>query len=509
MGRKAVALIVSSWIVPISILVNHIVPEPYMDEIFHVPQAQKYCKANFTSWDPMITTPPGLYFVSLAHVASLFPGIHLVNNASSFSDACSVSVLRFTNGVLAVFCSILIYDIITHLRPALTDRKATFHALVLTLYPLHWFFTFLYYTDVASLTAVLAAYLCCLKKNYWISALLGAVAVLMRQTNIIWILFIVCSEVIKLTLAQQKDDLLPEKSSMSEVKVASSTSRNGATSGSNLRKRRSGHVDTVNHSVAPTSVHAIPHSAGLCEEMQNMLSNIWQLKWELVFSFSPFFLILVAFLAFVYWNGSIVLGAKDAHKVSPHFAQLLYFSLVSALFMAPVHFTSGQFVALVQSLWKKKPFSFFQLVIALTISFLSVHFFSIAHPYLLADNRHYPFYLWRKVIASHWIMKYLLVPLYVYSWFCIFNTLVKTQKKIWVIAYFLASAATLIPAPLIEFRYYTIPFFFLVLHSDVDDTISWLLMGLLYVAINLFTMSMFLWRPFYWNHEPGLQRFIW
>ena len=86
---------------------------------------------------------------------------------------------------------------------------------------------------------------------------------------------------------------------------------------------------------------------------------------------------------------------------------------------------------------------------------------------------------------------------------------VKTQKKIWVIAYFLASAATLIPAPLIEFRYYTIPFFFLVLHSDVDDTISWLLMGLLYVAINLFTMSMFLWRPFYWNHEPGLQRFIW
>lgn len=240
-----------------------------------------------------------------------------------------------------------------------------------------------------------------------------------------------------------------------------------------------------------------------------MLSNLWQLKWDLIFSFSPFFLILVAFVAFVHWNGSIVLGAKDAHKVSPHFAQLLYFGLVSALFMAPVHFTSGQFVALVQSLWKKKLFSFFQLAIALTISFLSVHFFSIAHPYLLADNRHYPFYLWRKVIASHWIMKYLLVPLYVYSWFCIFNTLVKTQRKIWVIAYFLASAATLIPAPLIEFRYYTIPFFFLVLHSHVDDTIGWLLLGLLYIAINLFTMFMFLWRPFYWKHEPGVQRFIW
>lgn len=33
----------------------------WQDEIFHVPQAQQYCKGNFTSWDPMITTPPGLW----------------------------------------------------------------------------------------------------------------------------------------------------------------------------------------------------------------------------------------------------------------------------------------------------------------------------------------------------------------------------------------------------------------------------------------------------------------
>lgn len=61
MGRLAVAAIVSLWVVPISILVNRILPDPYMDEIFHVPQAQKYCSGNFRSWDPMITTPPGLY----------------------------------------------------------------------------------------------------------------------------------------------------------------------------------------------------------------------------------------------------------------------------------------------------------------------------------------------------------------------------------------------------------------------------------------------------------------
>lgn len=30
MGKLALAAIVSSWVVPITIMVNHIVPEPYM-----------------------------------------------------------------------------------------------------------------------------------------------------------------------------------------------------------------------------------------------------------------------------------------------------------------------------------------------------------------------------------------------------------------------------------------------------------------------------------------------
>jgi hypothetical protein len=30
------------------------------DEIFHVPQAQLYCRGTYDRWDPSITTPPGL-----------------------------------------------------------------------------------------------------------------------------------------------------------------------------------------------------------------------------------------------------------------------------------------------------------------------------------------------------------------------------------------------------------------------------------------------------------------
>ena len=36
----------------ISYYVTIIVPEPYMDEIFHIPQAQKYCQGKFREVRP-------------------------------------------------------------------------------------------------------------------------------------------------------------------------------------------------------------------------------------------------------------------------------------------------------------------------------------------------------------------------------------------------------------------------------------------------------------------------
>jgi alpha-1,2-glucosyltransferase len=56
---------------PWAFLMRH--GDPYMDEIFHIPQSQKYCRGNFTEWDPKITTFPGLYLSSAA--ARGFTGI--------------------------------------------------------------------------------------------------------------------------------------------------------------------------------------------------------------------------------------------------------------------------------------------------------------------------------------------------------------------------------------------------------------------------------------------------
>ncbi|KAH0851644.1 LOW QUALITY PROTEIN: hypothetical protein HID58_094589, partial [Brassica napus] len=449
MGRLAIAAITSLWVIPMSTIVNHIVPDPYMDEIFHVPQAQQYCNGNFRSWDPMITTPPGLYYLSLAHVASLFPGMLLMRTTSqSFSEACSTSVLRSTNAVFAVLCGVLVYEIIRFLGPSLSDRKATLMALVMSLYPLHWFFTFLYYTDVASLTTFLAMYLACLRRRYILSAVFGTLAILIRQTNVVWMLFVACSGVLDFTLDS------PRKMDKQKVNkdLHQSIDRKEATLRSNLRNRKpDNNLDTRDSFDRGKSVSSAEDTSGLVYDVYDVISTSWNMKWKIC---SNSALHRGCGSLWYFYTLERRYSAKEAHVVSPHFAQIMYFSLVSALFTAPLHFSVEQVRNLLQELRRNWPLSLLLTLVALVAGFASVHFFSLAHPYLLADNRHYPFYLWRKIINAHWLMKYMLVPVYVYSWFSILTLLAKTRSKIWVLVYFLATCAVLVPTPLIEFRYY-------------------------------------------------------
>ena len=67
-------------------------PQAYMDEIFHIPQAQKYCQYKFKEWDPKITTLPGIYLLSFLGLRALSfvhgQELHLL---------CSTFLLRMTN----------------------------------------------------------------------------------------------------------------------------------------------------------------------------------------------------------------------------------------------------------------------------------------------------------------------------------------------------------------------------------------------------------------------------
>lgn len=114
------------------------------------------------------------YFVSLAYVTSFFPVAWMLRAAQTFDVLCSTAALRSTNVIMAMVCAVLFHDLVLCIRPGIGEKKATIYAILIALYPVHWFFTFLYYTDVASLAAVLAMYLFCLKKQFWISAMVSS-----------------------------------------------------------------------------------------------------------------------------------------------------------------------------------------------------------------------------------------------------------------------------------------------------------------------------------------------
>ena len=77
---------------------TRLIPFYFKDEIFHIPQVQKYCAGDFTYWDKKITTFPGLYLVSL-----VFHGLLSFSSKKIFGVApsCSIFVLRLFNTCMA------------------------------------------------------------------------------------------------------------------------------------------------------------------------------------------------------------------------------------------------------------------------------------------------------------------------------------------------------------------------------------------------------------------------
>ncbi|OWP02768.1 hypothetical protein B2J93_2527 [Marssonina coronariae] len=72
---------------------------PYLDEVFHIPQAQAYCHGRYDVWDPKLTTPPGLYIFASAYAKAVAYG------------KCTPSVLRSFNvfALVMVFAHYMFY----------------------------------------------------------------------------------------------------------------------------------------------------------------------------------------------------------------------------------------------------------------------------------------------------------------------------------------------------------------------------------------------------------------
>lgn len=177
--------------------------------------------------------------------------------------------------------------------------------------------------------------------------------------------------------------------------------------------------------------------AALCNPIR-LIRQIW-----------PYVAVLVAFAGFVAWNGGVVLGDKSNHVATIHLPQMLYiwafFGFFSLPLFAPyailaidavrsvfisrrdksVHQRTDTVSQPVLSL-PLKLFAFifnnrllWPLYLAATfvLSGLVVRFNTIIHPFTLADNRHYMFYVFRYTIRrAPWIRYFLILPYTASRW---------------------------------------------------------------------------------------------
>lgn len=394
------------------------------DEIFHIPQMQRYA-AHSSAWDPKITTPPGLYYLTIALGKIMEP---FVGDA-----AYSVSAARATNTL-----GLAILPLIVH--AAAPDTDAWTIAALASLPPL-WFFGFLYYTDVWSVILVLTALALARRHQHGLAAFVGSLSLFFRQNNIVWVLFI-CGESVLATLERWA--------------VAHNTRRSLAL---------------------------------ICVSKPECLA-------QLVPIVAPYVAPLAGFTAFIAINGSIVLGDKERHVAAVHLPQLGYFFAFFAAFGWPTVCALASRTRITRT-----RVAVFVLVVALGV--WAVSCCTVVHPFMLADNRHYVFYVWRRIINVHHYARYALVPLYALTAVLLISGLPASRSPLWALGFLLATALALVPSPLIEPRYMLLPF--IILHLEFRASRLEMLSN---AAINVATLCVFLCCPFTWP-DGSVQRFMW
>ena len=144
---------------------------------------------------------------------------------------------------------------------------------------------------------------------------------------------------------------------------------------------------------------------------------------------------------------------------------------------------------------------------------------SPTHPFILADNRHYTFYIWKAFFRRHRLAKLVMLPAYVVAAWLIARALRRRSSAavlaasrpvsaLWFLGYILALSLTLVPAHLVEPRYFLVPFLVLHVHAEpISSGSAWLLV-LGSTLANIVIIGIFLFRPFVWP-DGSVARFMW
>lgn len=142
-----------------------------VDEKVHYRQISRFVKGNYEIL-PNLTTIPG-YNIIIAIFVKV-GGYHSLEKARIISLALSM-------------ITIWIFFIISKKLNANDPHIRTLQFVFL---PISFFYFPLIYTDIISLLFVLVAFYFSLKKQYYSSAIFSILAILTRQTNIVWAVFI-------------------------------------------------------------------------------------------------------------------------------------------------------------------------------------------------------------------------------------------------------------------------------------------------------------------------------
>eukprot|EP01134_Creolimax_fragrantissima_P005144 CFRG5144T1 len=474
-----VALVVTLLSVSI---VNNVVPSPYMDERFHIPQAQRYCALDFT-WDDKITTLPGLYIVSLATLEPLSYFLHA-------DTVCATSSLRFVNSIFAVGIAVVAQSI----ARLVNRREGGFVALTMlavVFFPLNYFSGLLYYTDPGSTFFVLLCYLLGLRRQHISSAAVGAVAVLFRQSNILWVFFTAACCVVAYLQPRVTLDIA-------------------------RRYPLSGRAHAQNGSVARQ--HPTKLAKQNFIQFHSFLRVLAKNSLEILRVFWMYAAVGMMFVFFVFTNKGIVVGDKENHQASLHVSQLLYYFLFTAVLSGP----SLLQAILNHASTESKPMlslgNFGLFFLLSTICAIVLYNSIIEHEFLLADNRHFTFYIWKRIIG-HNVWRYVLSPLYAIAMICLWASL-RPQGVLFRILFFAVVAMSVIPQRLLEFRYFIVPYIMFRLHMQpgpstmrVGDRFLFIGPVMLEIgvaiAINSISLFAFLFMPFTWDDSEDVQRFMW
>ncbi|XP_060599975.1 putative Dol-P-Glc:Glc(2)Man(9)GlcNAc(2)-PP-Dol alpha-1,2-glucosyltransferase [Ruditapes philippinarum] len=417
----------------------------------------------------MITTLPGLYMMS---VGVLKPVSAILN--IPVLEVCTTFWLRATNIFFSFGNFYLIYTILKKLHNPVFDPdgiKIALTTLALSLLPVLYFFTFLYYTDQGSTFFVLMMYLFSLHGNHKMAAIFGTASILFRQTNIIWVIFMAGLAVRKelslwlKQICEKKDIKLENLNDLELLKVTFTVVCDCAKAKRNL----------------------------LFSLFSDIVKNVW-----------AYVLVGIGFGIFIILNKGIVVGDRTQHVAVLHFPQLFYF-LTMTNFFSLFHLCSPYKV------WEFLKFCIRHPLFMLSffgVAFLMIHYFTYEHKYLLADNRHFTFYIWRKIYRRHEYVKYILIPAYFYFFWSVLDE-IKFRDIYWKLVYSICLVAALVPQKLLEYRYFILPYLIFRMNMRHGTALGLFHEILLAIVVNVLTVYLFVNMSFRWKHEDEVQRFMW